>query len=56
MDIADLKSKSVAELHEMAEELTRDVMAEVAKIKTEMEAEGYLRLDPQTMVRHLVGM
>lgn len=35
-------------------ELTEGVMEEVKKVKVELEKEGYLRLDPKELVRHII--
>lgn len=42
--------------YKISEELTGEVMQEIAQIKLEMEREGYLRVDPQLIVRHLINV
>jgi len=48
--------KPVAESEfESPEELTREVMAEIADVKKQMEREGYLRVEPAEIIRHLIN-
>jgi len=38
------------------EELVREVMEEIAKAKLALEREGYLRIDPDEIVKHLINI
>jgi hypothetical protein len=38
------------------EELVKELMEEIAKIKLDLEREGYLRVDPDEIVRHLINI
>lgn len=37
------------------EDLVKEVMAYIAKVKVEMEKEGYLRADPAELIRHIIN-
>jgi 1-acyl-sn-glycerol-3-phosphate acyltransferase len=37
-------------------ELTKDVMAEIAKVKLALERDGYLRVEPRELISHLINI
>jgi 1-acyl-sn-glycerol-3-phosphate acyltransferase len=40
---------------EVQEELVKEVMAEISDVKQELERDGYLRVDPDEIVKHLIN-
>jgi 1-acyl-sn-glycerol-3-phosphate acyltransferase len=40
---------------EIQEELVRELMSDISQVKLELEREGYLRVDPDEIVKHLIN-
>ena len=42
--------------HPVSDELVKEVMQDIGKIKLELEREGYLRVDPGDIISHLINI